>query len=79
MRYLLDTNALLYVFRIGMGRHLNCGGDFGAKRRCFGELSKKQDDDMDNLRVWGQSPRKAHFTRGSCVMPLSIEWGDTLF
>ena len=48
---------------IGMGRHLNCGGDFGAERRCFGELSKKQDDDMDNLKVWGQSLRKAHFTR----------------
>ena len=26
-----------------MGRHLNCGGDFGAERRCFGELSKTQD------------------------------------
>ena len=26
---------------IGMGRHLNCGGDFGAERRCFGELSKE--------------------------------------
>ena len=34
-----------------MGRHLNCGGDFGAERRCFGELSKKQDDDMYNLKV----------------------------
>ena len=22
-----------------------------AKRQCFGELSKKQDDDMDNLKV----------------------------
>ena len=38
---------------IGMGRHLNCGGDFGAERRCFGELLKKQDDDMDNLKVGG--------------------------
>ena len=45
--------------RNGMGRHLNCGGDFGAERRCFGELSKKQDDDMDNLKV--ESPQKAHF------------------
>ena len=53
-----------------MGRHLICGGDFGVKRRCFGELSKKQDDDMDNLKVLGQSPRKAHFAGGSCVMPL---------
>ena len=58
--------------KIGMGRHLNCGGDFGAERRCFGELSKKQDDDMDNLKVWGQSPRKAHFAGGPCVMPLSV-------
>ena len=56
---------------IGMGRHLNCGGDFGAERRCFGELSKKQDGDMDNLKVWGQSLRKARFARGLCVMPLS--------
>ena len=40
--------------RNGMGRHLNCGGDFGAERRCFGELSKKQDGDMDNLKVLGQ-------------------------
>ena len=56
--------------RIGMGRHLNCGGDFGAERRCFGELSKKQDDDMDNLKVGGQSPQKAHFAGGLCVMPL---------
>ena len=40
-----------------MGRHLNCGGDFGAERRCFGELSKKQDDDMDNLKV-GNSRRR---------------------
>ena len=55
-----------------MGRHLNCGGDFGAERRCFGELSKKQDDDMDNLKVGGQSPQKAHFAGGSCVMPLSV-------
>ena len=40
--------ALLAIMRnkIGMGKHLNCGGDFGAERRCFGELSKKQDDDM---------------------------------
>ena len=44
-----------------MGRHLNCGGDFGAERRCFGELSKKQDGDMDNLKVWGQSLQKTHF------------------
>ena len=29
-----------------MGRHLNCGGDFGAGRRCFGELSKKQDSEL---------------------------------
>ena len=48
-------------FRIGMGRHLNCGGDFGAERRCFGELSKKQDGDMDNLKV-GDSRR--------CRMPV---------
>ena len=48
---------------IGMGRHLNCGGDFGAERRCFGELSKKQDDDIDNFKVWGQSPQKAQFAR----------------
>ena len=34
------------VHDLGMGRHLNCGGDFGAERRCFGELSKKQDGDM---------------------------------
>ena len=40
-----------------MGRHLNCGGDFGAERRCFGELSKKQDDDMDNLKI-GDSRRR---------------------
>ena len=53
-----------------MGRHLNCGGGFGAERRCFGELSKKQDDNMDNLKVWGQSPQKAHFARGLRVMPL---------
>ena len=51
---------------IGMGRHLNCGGDFGAERRCFGELSKKQDDDMDNLKVWGQSP-SPHAGRGADV------------
>ena len=49
-----------------MGRHLNCGGDFGAKRRCFGELSKKQDGDMDNLKVWGQSP-SPHAGRGADV------------
>ncbi len=40
-----------------MGRHLICGGDFGAERRCFGELSKKQDGDMDNLKV-GDSHRE---------------------
>ena len=43
---------------IGMGRHLNCGGDFGAERRCFGELSKKQDDNMDNLKGSEVSPRR---------------------
>ena len=41
-----------------MGRHLNCGGDFGAERRCFGELSKKQDDNMDNLKGSEVSPRR---------------------
>ena len=54
-----------------MGRHLNCGGDFGVERRCFGELLKRQDDDMDNLKVWGQSPQKARFAGGVCVMPRS--------
>ena len=42
---------------IGMGRRLNCVGDFGTERRCFGELSKKQDGDMDNLKV-GDSRRR---------------------
>ena len=65
-----DTLVTLDWNGIGMGRHLNCGGDFGAGRRCFGELSKKQDGDMDNLKVWGQSPQKAHFAGGLCVMPL---------
>ena len=45
-----------------MGRHLNCGGGFGAERRCFGELSKKQDDDMDNLKV-GDKPPPSSFAR----------------
>jgi len=46
-----------------MGRHLICGGDFGAERRCFGELSKKQDDDMDNLKV-GDSHRGRPILQG---------------
>ena len=49
--------------RIGMGRHLICGGDFGAERRCSCELSKKQDDDMDNLKV-GDRPRGRPILRG---------------
>ena len=54
--HLLPYDQLLKLLGIGMGRHLNCGGDFGAERRCFGELSKKQDGDMDNLKV-GDSHR----------------------
>ena len=42
-----------------MGRHLNCGGGFGAGRRCFGELSKKQDDETD-----GERPFSDFISRG---------------
>ena len=52
-----------------MGRHLNCGGGFGAERRCFGKLSKKQDDNLDNLKV-GDSLRRRPSMQGLCVMPL---------
>ncbi len=54
-----------------MGRHLNCGGDFGAERRCFGELSKKQDDDTDNLKI-GDSRRRRPILQGFMLRKLVL-------
>ena len=59
-----------------MGRHLNCGGDLGAERRCFGELSKKQDDDMDNFKVGNVSKSgMVLIPKPTCGLAVALAFG----